>query len=383
MRHICFIIHLYSNPVKPYSMNFVQYLAWAVRDMGYKVTVISPLPINIIKAYAKVPYHLTEKTKRGNNIDVYYPKTIEFGQTKKILGKSLCVGTVFFMEKAAEKVLRSLSEKPDVLYGHFLAPSGVVVARLGKKYNIPSFFACGESHDTIGQYGAKRAQRDCTELSGIVCVSTALKKYVLDNNITTTDKIEVFPNGFDSEKFKPIDKSEARDYLGLPKNDILIAFLGAFNTRKGIDRLCKAMESIDNAKLICAGHGDIVPKGKNVIFSKRVPGNDVPYFLYAADIFVLPTLAEGCSNAIVEAIGCGLPIVSSSLPFNDDILDDSFSIRIDPMSIDEITSAILKLVNNERLRKEMSQAAFIKGTQLSLSTRAEKIVNFINSKLQR
>lgn len=382
MKHICFIIHLYSNPVKPYSMNFVQNLAWAVRDMGYKVTIISPLPVNIIKAYIKVPYHLVEKTKKGNAIDVFYPKTIEFGQTKTLFGKSLCVVTTFFMEKAAERVLRKLTEKPDVLYGHFLAPSGVVVARLGKKYNIPAFFACGESHDTIGQYGAKRAQKDCSQLSGIVSVSTALKKYVLDNNVTTADKIEVFPNGFDIEKFKPIDKNEARKHFGLPQNDILIAFLGAFNTRKGIDRLCDAMKKIDGAKLICAGHGDIVPNGTNVIFSKRVPGNEVPYFLYSADIFVLPTLAEGCSNAIVEAIGCGLPIISSNLPFNDDILDDSYSIRVDPMSVDEISSAISKLVYNDRLRKDMSEAALKKRSELSLTSRAENIVNFINSKLQ-
>lgn len=382
MKHICFIIHLYSNPVKPYSMNFVQNLAWAVRDMGYKVTIISPLPVNIIKAYIKVPYHLVEKTKKGNAIDVFYPKTIEFGQTKTFFGKSLCVVTTFFMEKAAERVLRKLTEKPDVLYGHFLAPSGVVVARLGKKYNIPAFFACGESHDTIGQYGAKRAQKDCSQLSGIVSVSTALKKYVLDNNVTTADKIEVFPNGFDIEKFKPIDKNEARKHFGLPQNDILIAFLGAFNTRKGIDRLCDAMKKIDGAKLICAGHGDIVPNGTNVIFSKRVPGNEVPYFLYSADIFVLPTLAEGCSNAIVEAIGCGLPIISSNLPFNDDILDDSYSIRVDPMSVDEISSAISKLVYNDRLRKDMSEAALKKRSELSLTSRAVNIVNFINSKLQ-
>ena len=382
MKHICFIIHLYSNPVKPYSMNFVQNLAWAVRDMGYKVTVISPLPINIIKAYLKVPYHLVEKTKKGNAIDVFYPKTIEFGQTKTLFGKSLCVETAFFMEKAAERVLRKLTEKPDVLYGHFLAPSGVVVARLGKKYNIPAFFACGESHDTIGQYGAKRAQKDCSQLSGIVSVSTALKKYVLDNNVTTADKIEVFPNGFDTEKFKPIDKTEARKHLGLPQNEILIAFLGAFNTRKGIDRLCEAMKRIDGAKLICAGHGDLVPTGKNVIFSKRVSGNEVPYFLYSADIFVLPTLAEGCSNAIVEAIGCGLPIISSNLPFNDDILDDSYSIRVDPMSVDEISSAILKLINNDRLRNEMAEAALKKRSDLSLASRAVNIINFINSKLQ-
>ena len=97
----------------------------------------------------------------------------------------------------------------------------------------------------------------------------------------------------------------------------------------------------------------------------------------AADIFVLPTIAEGCCNAIIEAMGCGLPIVSSNKPFNDDILDEKCSIRIDTTNIDEITDAIRLLKDNPELRQRMSEAALRKANSLRIENRAVGIKNWI------
>ena len=77
----------------------------------------------------------------------------------------------------------------------------------------------------------------------------------------------------------------------------------------------------------------------------------------AADVFVLPTLAEGCCNAILEAMACGLPIISSNLPFNWDILNDKNSILIDPNNINQIADAIQRLRDSPKLRSEMSEEA--------------------------
>ena len=117
---MCFIIHQYANPIRPFAMNFVQSLVWMIRDSGYRVTVISPIAVNLRPSETRVPYHIVEKTKKGNDIEVYYPKTIGFGQSHLIFGKSPVSLTIYFMRKAAEKALKALNEKPDVLYGHFL-----------------------------------------------------------------------------------------------------------------------------------------------------------------------------------------------------------------------------------------------------------------------
>ena len=95
----------------------------------------------------------------------------------------------------------------------------------------------------------------------------------------------------------------------------------------------------------------------------------------------MPTLAEGCCNAIVEAMACGLPIISSNLSFNDDVLEDAFSIRIDPKNVKEIKEAILKLFNDKELRESMSKKAIEKAKTLTINQRAKNIIAFMEEKI--
>ena len=100
----------------------------------------------------------------------------------------------------------------------------------------------------------------------------------------------------------------------------------------------------------------------------------------AADIFVLPTVAEGCCNAIVEAMACGLPVVSSDLPFNDDILNETNSIRIDPTNINQIAEAIKILKESIEMRQRLSAGALKTAEHLSVHNRAVRILAFINER---
>jgi len=100
-----------------------------------------------------------------------------------------------------------------------------------------------------------------------------------------------------------------------------------------------------------------------------------------ADVFVLPTLAEGCNNAIIEAMACGLPIISSNLPFNWDVLDANNSILVDPMSVEDIASAIKALKDDKTRKESMSKAALSTAAELTTDKRAERIINFIESRI--
>ena len=98
-------------------------------------------------------------------------------------------------------------------------------------------------------------------------------------------------------------------------------------------------------------------------------------------MFVLPTQTEGCCNAIVEALAIGLPVISSEGAFNDDILDEHNSIRVNPNDVDEIANAIKKLKDNPELRKQMSEYSLSRHEEYSIEGRAKKILDFINKKM--
>ena len=123
------------------------------------------------------------------------------------------------------------------------------------------------------------------------------------------------------------------------------------------------------------------PDCNDILFKGKLPHDKVPDYLNMADVFVLPTLNEGCCNAIVEALACGLPVISSNMPFNYDVLNETNSILISPSNIDEIASAIKKLKNNNALRKNLSDGALITAKKLTISHRAMRILEFMEKNI--
>ena len=77
-------------------------------------------------------------------------------------------------------------------------------------------------------------------------------------------------------------------------------------------------------------------------------------------------------------MACGLPIISSNLPFNWDVLDYSNSIMINPNNIEEIKDAIILMRDNIERRKTLSKGALRKALGLTIDNRADTIIRFIN-----
>ena len=114
-----------------------------------------------------------------------------------------------------------------------------------------------------------------------------------------------------------------------------------------------------------------------VLWNSSACQSKVLELLSACDVFVLPTLREGCCNAIIEAMACGLPIVSSDRAFNDDLLTDELSIRVDPMDVDAIRDAIIELRDNPTKREQMGVAALERAKLFDVNDRAKRILQFM------
>ena len=192
MKSICIITSKYPTIHKPTALVFVQQLAWTLADMDIKVTIICPISVNIegLKGL-QLPYKTNETTEKNNVIEIYFPKYVGFGQRNFSFFNTASLSLEGF-SIAAIRVINSLSKKPDVIYGHFISPSGVVAARIGKKFNIPSFVAYGESSPwSVENLGVKKVIKELKNINGVVAVSTKNKDELINLGIIDKEKIGV------------------------------------------------------------------------------------------------------------------------------------------------------------------------------------------------
>lgn len=381
---ICVLAEDYPSFGRPVFV-FVQQLVEELVDQGLNVAVIAPqsLTRSIVRRISLMPRCTEYRTKNNKTYNVYRPYSISFGNGHKFLYR-IAEG---FNQHSINNILNKL--KPDILYGHFWH-----TAHKLKKYAMvnkkPLFVACGEGDNALEHLVDSLTTKEKTEfsnvVSGVISVSSENKRKCITYGLASENNIIVLPNSVDTSIFVRNTNRDVRKELGVLPDDFLIAFTGAFIHRKGSARLSAAIDKLNDPhiKVMFIGAAlegdDATPTCSGIVYMGRLEHEEIPQYLFAADCFCLPTLNEGCSNAIVEAIAAGLPVVSSNLPFNNDILDECNSIVVDPMDIEQIANAIKKLKDNSDLRKKLSEGALRKAVTLRIDKRAEAVKKFIESK---
>ncbi|GGF96563.1 glycosyltransferase [Paenibacillus aceti] len=383
IKRICIIADAYPTETNPRNP-FIEQLVVTFKDMGIDCTVLNPVSITkaLVRNSGLSPKRWSKNIESGV-VEIYSPRYLTFS-SKKYGPINTNVLNLFFFQRSCLKVLKEIGSNFDAVYGHFIFPSGISAAKISQELNIPAFFAYGENTNyTIDYLGIDRTRNLLKDIRGVISVSSANKSNLLEQNIVEEDKIGVFPNSINNKLFYKRNKIEMRKKYGLPADAFIVVFVGRFIEIKGADRLSKAIEMVgsDTVKSIFIGFGHVGPSCGGILLEGKQPHENIPELLSAADIFVLPTLAEGCCNAIIEAMACGLPIVSSNRSFNDDIIDETCSIRIDPMNIDEVADSIKLLYKNKGLRDKLSNGSLKKARSLNIEERAKNIIDFMESKL--
>jgi len=365
---------MYPNKYCSSDFVFVKNLVDEFARQGHECYVICPFSITHYKHFTRAKdYYWVE----GNKVTMIQPNYISLS-TFKI---GAFYPTKILSSLAARKAFKQLkSIKPDIIYCHFWK-QGLEAYPYAKEMKIPLFVASGECE--IFMDNKDGHLNDFKRyVSGVICVSTKNKDESIEHNLTDPEKCFVAPNSIDNTLFEKLDKNECRQKLGLPKDKFIIAFVGWFAERKGCMKLSEAISRCsDDIYSLFIGSGAQIPSCNNILFKGKVKHDELPLYLNSADVFVLPTLQEGCCNSVVEAMACGLPIISSNLPFNWDVLSDDNSIMINPTNVEEIKNAILKLKSNSDLMNSMSICSLSKAKSLTISERAKNIIEFIQRKM--
>jgi glycosyltransferase involved in cell wall biosynthesis len=174
------------------------------------------------------------------------------------------------------------------------------------------------------------------------------------------------PDGIDTKMFQPLDKKECRMELGIPsnKNVLMFASVNLENYRKGSDLLVKSLkdlpESFKNSTvLLCMGGGKEIfntvgIQTLNLGYVSDIRSKAICYS--AADLFLLPTRADVLALVSIESAACGTPIVSFRVGGMPDLVRHGITGYLaDPENVEDFRNGIIELLNDENLRREMSQ----------------------------
>lgn len=386
VKHICILSDDYPTRDRMVFV-FVQQLVEALVDDNVEISVVAPqsLTRSLIRKIGLLPKRQTYTTEKGNIYMVYRPYSLSFGNGNAPLYKL----ANSFNQRRIEKCLKSIN--PQIVYGHFWH-NAIKGANYAVTYKKPLFVACGEGDDALDSWAVKlsKDRRESVRkmINGVISVSTENKRKCLSYGLCNEDGIVVLPNCVNDKVFYPHNCVEFRKQLGASTSDFVISFTGAFINRKGYNRLSQAINKLNSnviKVIFCGkplpGYEDEMPCCNGIIHCGAVDHNDLPKYLCASDLFVLPTLKEGCCNAIVEALACGIPVVSSDRPFNDDILNEKNSVVINPESVDDIANTIKQLMTDKDLYSTLKKNTLAQASNYSIVIRAKKIKEFIQSKI--
>jgi len=232
--------------------------------------------------------------------------------------------TLEYAKELANKKYKSfVQEKYDLIHAHgmFNPPAGLVAKLLSQKLNIPYVVTCHGSDINLLMENAKELYIDVLgNADKVIFVSNALLNKAKSLSYSGTNAV-VIPNGIDPKIFKPLDKEKIKRELGLNKK--VVGYVGNLKYVKRADKFSEIFENIalkQEVEFLVVGDGELREnvekecrqKSLKVKFVGRVPNDEVPYYMNAMDVMILPSRNEGFGAVIIEAQACGVPVVGSS-----------------------------------------------------------------------
>ena len=367
---ICMLIYMFPPIVGGGEIGAFETAAAIARE-GHEVHVLTSHYPGL-KRYEEMQGVKVHRNIVGCFIDPY-------NAAEKASKQMSALSMVSFM-KLAIPALLSLNNKErfDVIHSEFVLPAGVSGALVGSLQGTPSvvtlvggdiftpsepFFMSFLRHLAMPLY-------KIAFTSKLTAISSDSAKRA--RSLGAHGKIDITPYGVDLSLFKKEKKNpELAKKLGLRKGPTIVSVC-RLSKRKGLSYLLEAMSRLHSkfpdVNIILVGDGperkrleDLARRlnlDKNTIFTGAVEHDKLPDYYNLGDIFVLPSLHEGLGIVFMEAMACGLPVITTNKGGMVDIIEDEKTgFLIEPENSAQIEEQLLKLLRNESLRKRMSDSA--------------------------
>jgi len=244
----------------------------------------------------------------------------------------------------------------DAVNSQWLYPDSVAVDDIVKRLGIPHVatgLGC-DINDFIDAGSRGRRILDMLQnVDRITVVSNGLREE-LEKHRVPAGKISVIPNGVDTAQFRLMDKSHCRSRLQLDAGRPLFVYIGRLSPEKSVATLIEASaQLIDSGRqlnLALVGDGperarleslaETLGIGSRVRFVGKVDHAEVGLWMGASDFVCLPSIREGCPNVILEALGCGRPVVASRVGAIPDIVSSETGILFTPRDAGEMARSM-------------------------------------------
>ncbi len=250
----------------------------------------------------------------------------------------------FCMAIACLPLLLRLKRQPggSVIDAHFAYPEGYAAVLLGRWLRIPVCITLRGTEVPLARDPRRRRRmiEAMQRATRIFAVSESLKRHAASLGLAA-DRILVAGNGVDTARFPRMDRRAARARLGLAGDGPVLVSVGALVERNGFHRVLECLPALCGQfpglrYLIVGGAGPegdcsarlralTIDRGLQdcVVFLGPVAPDDLKVPLSAAEVFVLATSNEGWANVFLEAMACGLPVVTTKVGGNAEVVADA------------------------------------------------------------
>jgi len=239
--------------------------------------------------------------------------------------------------------------RPDVVYAHFLVPSGLIGAFAGSAPLVVT--AHGRDVRNVGGVPgvAAATRRVVRRASAVVAVSDYLRRELETKLPDARGKVEVVPSGVDLERFS---------LASAPDGEPRFLAVGSLIERKNPVRLADAFARVGRGTLTFAGDGPLRSRLEGragVELLGTVPHDRVPALLASARVLCAPSLVEPLGQAVLEGMARGRTVVATRIGGPPEFVSEDAGLLVDPLDEDALADALRRALElpcpNEAARR--------------------------------